>query len=140
MGDITTEEYKKAKELVETFEEKQASDREAYLILENKKLVGTYYKVENSSGGDETWWLYKKVVGADGTKIILEAYQQTKPRYGYPRIEIEKEAWDCLYNPFNDMISKDGKGPGYISITELEFVNAITPMLAELGLMRDPQK
>jgi hypothetical protein len=46
-------------------------------IPELEKLIGRCFKYHNSYGSGEKWWLYRKIVGIDGTTLKTFEFQIT---------------------------------------------------------------
>lgn len=81
------------------------------------KLVGKCFKYHNSYSVDEKWWLYLKVVGCDGHKLIVEKFQTTSR--GNSMIERD----------FQFLFGDAHLGDWYIPISDEEFDKAIKPII-----------
>jgi hypothetical protein len=80
-------------------------------------LVGRYFKTRNSYGSDESWWLYRKVTGADGSWLKcfsfqimagtrFEAVTEDSLHGVESYTEINKAEWDKALADFHKRLAK----------------------------------
>ena len=115
-------EYEKAKRLVQNYEHREEENKDYDIMKANKKLIGTYYKYHNSYSSDEYWWLFKEVIGVNGTTLVCREYQTTS----HETSEVKDEEHPCY--------RESGMGYGYAKISKKEFVKGRDSVLNKLGL------
>lgn len=120
---ISKKEYNNASKIVNRYKVQEEENLTNKIIEENRKYIGTTWKMRNSYGSpDEGWWEYVEVIGQDNRELKFIVYAITSD----DKASVKEES---SYNYY-----QSGMGSSYFIINRREFEKGRDEVLEKLGL------